>query len=84
MDRSKITCKPYSDLVYQAFSQFNENSINNQDSHSQIENDKSPRAEYPKESDSVGTKTNKISVIPNFMSQTLVDDEIAKGISSLN
>ena len=37
VNRNKIKFEPYSDLVDQAFSQFNENSINNQDPHSQIE-----------------------------------------------
>ena len=37
---NKMKFEPYCDLVDQAFSQFNENLINNQDPHSQIENDK--------------------------------------------
>ena len=37
VNRNKIKFEPYNDLVDQAFSQFNENSINNQDPHSQIE-----------------------------------------------
>ena len=53
---NKIKFEPYGDLVDQAFSQFNENSINNQDSHSQIENDETPGAEYPNENDSEDTE----------------------------
>ena len=60
--------------------QFNENLINNQDPHRQIENDET---EYPYESDSE-EETNKTSALPNFMPQILPDDEIAKGINSLN
>ena len=58
--------------------------INNQGPHSQIENDETPEAEYPNGNDSEDTETNKTSAIPNFMPQILPDDEIAKGINSLN
>ena len=37
VNRNKIKFVPIGDFVDQAFSQFNENSINNQDPHSQIE-----------------------------------------------
>ena len=40
------------DLVNQAFAQFNENLINDQDPNSQIENDETSGAEYSNESDS--------------------------------
>ena len=83
MSRIKTKCELYGDLVDQTFSQLNENSINNQDSHSQIKNDKTPMAEYPKENYSVDTKKNRPSAIPNFM-QKIVDDDIAKSINSLN
>ena len=66
------------------FSHFNENSINNQNSHSQIENDETPEPKYPIEDDSENTETNKTSAIPNFMPQILPDDEIAKGVNPLN
>ena len=82
MNKPKL--EPYDDLVDQAFSQFNENSINNQDPHSQIENEETQEAEYPNENDSEDTETNKTSEIPNFMPQVLPDDEISKGINSLN
>ena len=84
VNRNKIKFKPYGDLVDQTFSQFNENSINNQDPHSQIGKDGTPEAEYANENDSEDTETNKTSVIPNFMPEILPDDEIAKGINSLN
>ena len=71
VNSNKIKFKPYRDLVDQIFSQFNENSINNQDSHSQIENYETPETEYPNENDSEETETNKISAISNFMSQVL-------------
>ena len=41
---NRIKLEPYGDLVDQAFLQFNENSINNLDLHSQIENDETPGA----------------------------------------
>ena len=84
VNRSKIKFEPYGDLVDQAFSQFNENLINNRDPHSQIQNDETPEAEYPNENYSEDTETNKTSDTPNFMPQVLPDDEIAKGINSLN
>ena len=61
--------EPCGDLVDQAFSQFNENSFNNQDPHSQVENDETPVAEYLNE---------------NFMPQIFPDYEMAKSINSLN
>ena len=39
---SKMKFEPYGDLDDQAFVQFNENLINNQDPHSQIENHETP------------------------------------------
>ena len=84
VNRNKIKFKPYDDLVNQVFSQFNENSINDQDSHSQIENYETPRAEYPNGNDSEDTETNKTPAILNFMPQIFPDDEIVKGINSLN
>ena len=66
------------------FSQFYENSINNQVPHCQIENDETPGAEYTNENDSEDTITNKTSAISNFMPQVLPDDEIAKVTNSLN
>ena len=47
VNRNKKTFEPCSDLVGQVFSQFNENSINNQDPHNQIEDDEMLEAEYP-------------------------------------
>ena len=84
VNRNKIKFEPYGDLVDQGFSQFNKNSINNQEPHNQIENDETLGAEYPNENDSESTKINKISAIPNFMPQILPPDEITKSINSLN
>ena len=66
-NRNKIKFEPCGDVVDQAFSQFNENSINNPDPQSQIENNQTPEADYPNENDSKDTETNKISAIPNFV-----------------
>ena len=71
VNRNKIKFEPYSGLVDQAFSQFNENSINNQDPHSQIENDETPEAEYLNENDSEDTEINKTSAIPNFYAKSI-------------
>ena len=68
---NKIKFEPYGDLVDQVFSQFNENSINNQNPHTQTENYETPEVEYPNENDSEETETNKTSAIPHFMSQVL-------------
>ena len=54
------------------------NYVNNQDPHSQIENGEILGAEYPNENDPEGTETTKTSEIPNFIPQTLPDNEIAK------
>ena len=67
--RNKIKFESNDDLVDQAFCKFNENSINNQDSHSQIQNDGTPGAECPNENDSEYTEISKTSAIPNFMQQ---------------
>ena len=45
---NKMKSEPYRDLVDQMFQQFNENLINNQDPHSQIENDETPGAKCQK------------------------------------
>ena len=71
VNSSKTKFEPYGDSVDQVFSQFNENSINNQDPHSQIENYETPEVEYPNGNDSEETETNKTSATPNFMSQVL-------------
>ena len=79
VNRKKIKFESYGNLVDQTFSQFNENSINNQD-----ENYETPWAEYLNENDSENTETNKTSTISNFLSQILSGDETAKGINFLN
>ena len=66
------------------YSRLNETLVNNQNPHSQIENDEIPGAEYPNDNDSEDTETNKTSTIPTFMPKISTDDEIAKGINSLN
>ena len=81
---NKMKYEPYHDLVGQPFLQFNENLINNQDSHSQIENYETPGEEYPNESDSEKGETNKALALSNLIPQRLPDDEIAEGINSLN
>ena len=48
VNRNKTKFEPNGDLIDQAFSQCNENSINNQDPHSQTENGEKPGAEYPR------------------------------------
>ena len=66
VNRKKIKFEPYGDLVHQGFSQFNENSINNQDPQSHIENNETPGGKYANEIDSEDTETNKTSTIPNL------------------
>ena len=83
VNRSKKKFESYGDLVELVFSQFNESYINNQDSHNQIENDKTPGAEYPNEKYLEDTETSKTSAIPNFMPKILPDDEIAKDVNFL-
>ena len=75
---------PDCDITDQAFLKFNEYVVNNQDRHGQIENYETPGAEYPNESDSENTETNKTSALPNFIPKILPDDDIAKSIKSLN
>ena len=58
VNRNKVKFESYGDLVDQVFSQCNENSINNEDPHSQIENDETPEAEYTNKNDSEDTETN--------------------------
>ena len=84
VNRNKIKFEPHGGLIDQAFSQFNENSTNNKDPHSQIQNNQTSEAEYANQNDSENIETNKTSAIPNLMPQILPDDEIVKGINSLN
>ena len=72
----KIKFEPYGDLADQAFSQFNNNSVNNQDPHSKTENNQTPEAEYPNENHWEDKEKRKFA-IPTFMPQILPDDEIA-------
>ena len=60
-----IKFEPHGYLVDQAFSQFNKNSIKNQDPHSQTENGET-EVEYPNEIDSEDTETNKTSANPKY------------------
>ena len=66
---NKIKYVLYGDLIDQAFLQFNENLINKQDPHSQIENDVILGAEYFNESASEEEGTNKTSALHNLMPQ---------------
>ena len=66
------------------FSQFVENSVNNQGPHSQTENDETQWGKYLNENDSEDTETNKNSAIPHFVPQALPDGEIAADINSIN
>ena len=81
---NKIKFEPYGNLVDEVYSRLNETLVNNQNPHSQIENDEIPGAEYPNDNDSEDTETNKTSTIPTFMPKISTDDEIARGINSLN
>ena len=82
--RTGVKFESYDYLVDQVFPQFNKNSINNQHSHSQIENYETPAVEYPNENDLGDTDRNKASAMSTFMPKILPDDEIAKNINSLN
>ena len=64
--------------------QFNENLFNNLGLNTQIENDETPGTKYPNENESEEEEINKTFALSNFMLQVLPDDEIAKGINSLN
>ena len=79
---NKMKFERHGDLVDQAFVQFNENLINNQDPHSQTEHDETPEEEYPNESDLEEGETNRTFALPNVMPHP--DNEIAEGINSLN
>ena len=68
----------------QAFSNFNENLISNQDPHSQIQNDETPGGVFPNESNSEEGETNKTFALPSLLTQILPDDEIEESIDSLN
>ena len=84
VNTNKIKSEPHGDLVDQAYSQFNETLINNQDSQIQIENDETPGAEYSNESYSEHREKNTATAIFNFMPKILRDNDFAEGISSLN
>ena len=69
--RNKVKLEPCSDLVDQAFIQFNENSFNNQDCQVKLKMMK--------------LQWRNISMkIPNFIPQILPDHEMEKDINSLN
>ena len=60
VNRNKIKFEPYGDLAGQAFSEFIENSINIEGSHSQIETDEAPGVECPNKSDTEDTEQTKL------------------------
>ena len=66
VNRRKIKFEPYGGLFDQAFSQFNEKSINNPEPHSLTENYETPKAKFHDENDLEDKETNK-PAIPNFM-----------------
>lgn len=69
--------------MHQADAKFNETLSDNQDPHSNIENDETPRTEYPCENDSKDWETSKTSAVPNIMLKMSPNDANAEGISSL-
>ena len=79
---NKTMFKPYSDLVDQTFSHFNETLINIQDLYNKIQNYKTPRAEYNNGNNSEGTETNKTSAIFNVMPKIIAGDEIEEEFKS--
>lgn len=79
---NKIMFKPYSDLVDQTFSHFNETLINIQDLYNKIQNYKTPRAEYNNGNNSEGTETNKTSAIFNVMPKIIAGDGIEEEFKS--
>ena len=58
--------EPHGDFVDQAYSEFNETLINNQDPQSQTENDETPGAEYSNESYSENREQTKLQQLPTL------------------
>ena len=84
MNINKINFEAYGDLVNQAYSKLIRYWLTIKDQHNQIANNKTSVAEYPNENDSEDTEGNRAFAIPNFMSQLLPDDEIAKNMDPLS
>ena len=80
VNKNKIRFEQCGDLVHQSYSQFNESSINNQDSHSQIENYETPWAKYLNENDAEDTEINKTSLYHKYYQMI----KLQKGIHSLH
>ena len=64
--------EPHGDFTDQAYSEFNETLINNQDPQSHIENDETPGAEYSNESYSENREANKVTAITRYQLQILI------------
>ena len=64
--------EPHVDFIDQAYSEFNETLINNQDPQSHIENDETPGAEYSNESYSENREANKATAITRYQLQILI------------
>ena len=58
--------EPHGDFVDQAYSEFNETLINNQDPQSQTVNDETPGAEYSNESYSENREQTKLQQLPTL------------------
>ena len=78
--------EPYTELVDEAYENFNTELVDNQDSYGQIENDESVTASYSEEAkateDSENSSANLYSA--SLMPEIPPDNEIAGSIRSLN
>ena len=78
VNSNKIKFEPYGDLADEAYSCYNGNMLDNPDYFGQIENNEIGEAMYFSDQGEENTKSNRNSVIPNFMSGIMVDDKIKK------
>ena len=78
VNTNKIKFEPYGGLVDQAYSKFNEISINNQDPQSQIENNETPGAKYSHDiySDDRETKLHQFSTLCQKYYQIMISQNV--------
>ena len=84
VNNNRFKFEPYGDLVEEAYAHYNENMINNQDPHGQIENEETPEAEFNNDELNERTDSNTNTAIPTFMPKIWSEDEILENINSLN
>ena len=85
VNSNKQKFEPFADIVDEAFANYNENLVNNQDPYGQIDNDETEQTcEDTDENESNSSDTSVNNALPNNMPPQLSDESISENIRTLN